>query len=489
MSLTRHILTSSAQLTVANALARALGIISLPLLTRWLTPAAYGEAALASTLISLLSVIGLMGMDMSYSRSFLSRTPPNGSQAEAFCWRFATVAALVTGIAAAIVWLMHAWSAPHSMPGLMALVFVGASGSLLLAMAQTRSRLHNRHARLAGAVAIGGIAATAITLAIARWWGADERALVAGYVTAYVLPIFILGVPGWQQMRAPSGLEPGTRRAVFLVGLPGVVTAPMYWILSSSDRWFLQVSADSATVGVYAVACTFGQLGMMVNSALLAIWLPEATRLHESVDADGSRARLGVLIVRLVAIMMLVWVGVGLLGGDLLRLLSQERFHRGASVVPWIASAVFFYGCYHVANTGLFLGRRLNVSALVWATVGVLSLAANGLLVPRYGMMAAALVQAVTFALLAIVVLALSQREHPIHLPYARMAWAIAIAVAALALGFRLPDGSTWEMAACRLAISFAAWGGILLLLLPEVPVQAMRALGLRFASHRGHGW
>lgn len=130
MSLTRHILTSSAQLTLANALARALGIISLPLLTHWLMPAAYGQAALASTLISLVSVVGLMGMDMSYARSYLSRAAPNGDPVEAFCWRFACGAALATGAVAALAWLVHASNEATALPLLAAWIFVGAAGSL-----------------------------------------------------------------------------------------------------------------------------------------------------------------------------------------------------------------------------------------------------------------------------------------------------------------------------------------------------------------------
>ena len=439
MSLTRHILTSSAQLTLANALVRALGIVSLPLLTLWLSPSAYGQAALASTLISLVSVIGLMGMDMSYSRAYLSRHPPNGTAVETLLWRLAIIAALVAGTVAAAIWLIHVGRNAQVMASVAVLVFLGAAGSLLLAMAQTRSRLHHQHGRLALAVAIGGAAATVITLALARWVMADERALVAGYVTAYMLPLLIMGVPGWKQLRAPSGLAPGMRSAVFVVGLPGVVTAPMYWILSSSDRWFLQASADSAAVGVYAVACTFGQLGMMVNSALLAIWLPEATRVHETTARTEGDRSLGRLFTRLLIVMMLVWLGVAIVGSDLLRWLTNDRFHIGTELVPWLASSVFFYGVYHLANTGLFLGRKLKWSALAWAAAGGVSLIANAMLIPRYGAMAAATVQCATFAALAVPVWLLSQRVHPLPLPTRRIALGFAITLLGVVAGSRLP--------------------------------------------------
>lgn len=478
MPLTRHILTSSAQLTLANALARALGIVSLPLLTLWLSPSAYGQAALASTLISLVSVIGLMGMDMSYSRGFLSRDPPNGEAVETLLWRLALVAALVVGTVAAAIWLIHVGRNAQVMASVAVLVFLGAAGSLLLAMAQTRSRLHHQHGRLALAVAVGGVAATLITVALARWIVADERALVAGYVTAYVLPILIMGVPGWRQLRAPSGLEPGMRSAVFLVGLPGVVTAPMYWILSSADRWFLNASTDSSVVGVYAVACTFGQLGMMVNSALLAIWLPEATRLHESTDRREADRLLGALVARLMGVMMVVWLGVGVLGGDLLRWITDARFHVGTAVVPWLASAVFFYGCYHLANTGLFLGRRLKWSALTWATLGLLSIAANLVLVPRFGMLGAAYTQCITFAVLAVAVLILSQKIHPLPLPIIRILLALAVSVGTLCLGVQLPLIVGWGTAAIKVVFLIVVWAILLGILVPEVFTRGWCWLG-----------
>ena len=180
MSLTRRILSSSGQLMAANALARALGIVSLPLLTQWLAPSAYGQAAIASTLISLVSVIGLAGMDMSYARGFLSRDQPNGEAVETLLWRLAVIAALVSGAVAAGIWLAYASQDPRAITGIAALVFLGAAGSLLLAMAQTRSRLHNRHGRLALAVAAGGVLSIATTLFLAKQVVPDERALVIG---------------------------------------------------------------------------------------------------------------------------------------------------------------------------------------------------------------------------------------------------------------------------------------------------------------------
>lgn len=419
-------------LMLANASARALGIVSMPLLTHWLAPAAYGQAALASTLISLVAVIWLMGMDMSYSRSYLSRTPPNGAPAETFCWRTACAMAFAAGATAALLWLGHATADATALRSVAVFVFAGAAGSVLLAMAQTRSRLYNRHARLALAVGLGGIGATGLTLALAWRPLADERALVAGYVAAYLLPILIMGMPGLRQLSRPSGMDAAARKAVFLVGLPGIVTAPVYWVVASSDRWFLQAFTDSSVVGIYGVACTFGQLGMMVNSALLAIWLPEATRVHESEMADSDR-ELARLMLRLMALMAIICLGVGAFGPDILRWLTAARFHAAAQVVPVLAAAVFCYGCYQLARTSLYLHRSLGVDARLTGMGAVLSLLANYWLVPRFGMMAAACVQCLSFAGMALAIFIVAQQRHPLPLPGSRIFSGLVLLAAGLA--------------------------------------------------------
>ena len=469
MSLTRRILSSSGQLMAANALARALGIVSLPLLTQWLAPSAYGQAAIASTLISLVSVIGLAGMDLSYARGFLSRDQPNGEAVETLLWRLAVIAALVSGAVAAGIWLAYASQDPRAITGIAALVFLGAAGSLLLAMAQTRSRLHNRHGRLALAVAAGGVLSIATTLFLAKQVVPDERALVIGYVVAYLVPIALIGLPAWRQVSMPSGLSMAHRRSVLLIGLPGVVMAPMYWILSSSDRWFLQAWRDSEVVGLYAVACAFGQLGMMVNSALIAIWLPEATRVHEATGgADGDRA-IGRLFVRLLLVMMLVWLAMSTVGGDLLRLLTNKQFHAGAGLVPWISSAVFFYGVYHLANTGLFLGRRLTWSAAALAAAGCISLGANAVLIPHFGAMAAAVVQCATFASLATVVWALAQRIYPLPLPTRRISIAFAFTLVVVVAGSRMPPVADTASASTKAVFLVIVCAAVVWLMEPGV--------------------
>jgi O-antigen/teichoic acid export membrane protein len=477
--LMRRIITTSMQLTVASALVRALSVLSLPLLTHYLSPASYGQAALASTLISLASVIGLMGLDMSYARTYLSHNGPSGKAVETYCWRLALPAAVLAGALAAAIWLLHAWRDPVAMASLAWWIFVGTVMSLLMAMSQTRARLKERYTRLTIAVLGGGITAVLISLLLSMGPLPDERALVISYVAAYLVPVVIMGLPSCRQLLSPSGLDVASQWQVFKVGLPGVVTAPLYWIISSSDRWFLQANFDAETVGVFAVACAFGQVGMMVNTALLALWLPEAARLHEN-GAANSNQTLSIIMVRLVSTMAITMLFVGILGGDVMRLLTEEKFQLAAVYIPWIAAGVFFYGCYHLANTGLFLSRGLKWTALLWTGVGLISIIGNALLVPQYGMIAAAIMQCVSFAFLALIVMATAQKHHPLPLPFGRLFGLVALVVLVLWLGQSLSSIEGFEAILFKFGLIVAASLAIAMITEPSIFRMIWHVSGVR---------
>ena len=78
MTFSQRVISGASQLTLSNGAVRLLSMVSMPILTRLLSPQAYGNAALAGTIISLMSVFALAGIDMSYTRAYHSAQPPSG---------------------------------------------------------------------------------------------------------------------------------------------------------------------------------------------------------------------------------------------------------------------------------------------------------------------------------------------------------------------------------------------------------------------------
>ncbi len=166
MSIVKRVALGTAQLTLSNVFVRLLSLVTMPVLTHLLEPSAYGTAAMATTLISLISVFVLAGADVSYIRAYHSEKPPSGRAVEALTWRYSLGASIVAAILSATCWrpISDALMLPRYAGPLIA---AGIILSVGMTMAVARARLRGRHRAMSLATVISGLGATAIAIVIA----------------------------------------------------------------------------------------------------------------------------------------------------------------------------------------------------------------------------------------------------------------------------------------------------------------------------------
>lgn len=421
MSLSRRVATNSLMLMLAQGSGRILGLLALPLMTQFFAPEAFGTAALATTFMALLGVVALMGMDLSYTRAYLGERGGRADEVEAYAWRFALRSGGLAALVGAGVW----WAWGRQVPSAAAWVGIGALFSVLLPIAQARTRLHGDYRRLAAGIAAGTVFTVAASLAAGWLSWQSGVALIAATVAGLVVTTLILGWPTRSSLLHLQ-LAVEQRKAILAIGMPAAITAPMYWLITSADRWFLVHFLGNAEAGVYAVAATIGSAGALFNTAVAAVWMPEATRLHET-EGEAAAGALGQLMSRIILAMALGWLLTTGLAGEAVGLLTAPPFHAAARQVPWLAGAVFFVGVYHVASTGLVLGRRLGPTTLIWLAAAMLAVVLSLLFVPTHGAMASARIQCLCMALTAGLITGLAAKRHPIPLRVMRLFCALAL--------------------------------------------------------------
>jgi O-antigen/teichoic acid export membrane protein len=429
-SMTYTLISGISQLMLSNGVARLLSIFTMPILTRLLSPHAYGVTALAGTVISLASVFALAGIDMSYARAYPSAQPPSGADVEHYCWRFAISGALLASVVGTLAWWFFNRDSMDQDRRLAILIALGIIFSVANTMALTRARLAVRYGAIALTLTAAGIIGVTASVGIAAIWRRDALALLIPMLLGYLIPVLLLGTPSIAGLAKPSGLTRKEGAVLIKIGLAGVVTAPLYWLLSSSDRWFLQYYQGAEAVGVYSIGYSVGIVGMMINGAVITVWLPEAAREYEE-DPERARVTLGRLMSRILVVMALIWLAVAAAGGDIVRWLANERFHDAADYVPYIAGGVFFYGVLRLADTGLLIAKQLNWAALWWLAGAVVCSLLNIALVPRYGGLGAAITQSIGFAFMSIGIFSTAQTKFSLCLDWSRLAIVVAIILTA----------------------------------------------------------
>jgi len=425
------VLGGTGLVTAAGVVNKLFSLVSAPVLTKALGPAPYGVAALAATVTSLASTAALMGIDLSYARFFFAGRPGEGEAVERFCWRRSLASAAVLALAAAAIWIAVSNRAGVS-PGLSLMVGLGVLLAVANTMAGTRTRLRGAYGRVAASIVTAGGAGAALTIALALFWRRDAWPLLVGAAGGAALGTVVAGLPGWRALR-PSGLPRGVRRDVVRLGLAGAVSAPVYSLMNSADRWFLVLWRGENEAGVYSFAAGVGLLGLMLNSAITLTWFPEVSRAYEESSGGGGAApaEIGRMWARLAGGLLVAWLAVTAAGGDLLRLVADPRFHGGAAYIPWLAGGVLFYGIASLANTGLVLGKTMAPAAWWWLGGGACNVALNAWLVRGLGGLGASLAACGAYALVAAGVMASAQRRVRLAIPWGRLAAAAAVALAA----------------------------------------------------------
>jgi O-antigen/teichoic acid export membrane protein len=396
MGIIKKVFGASAIIILANGLNRLFAILAAPILTRVLGPAPYGVMALVGTATSLASTLSLLGIDMAYVRFYFSKTSTTSHAVEIFCWRYAILSSIAVGVLSIYVWQLSLGKPSNSF--LIALI-VAFTIILIVAntMSQTRARLRERYRRIGLAIIASGVSATLTTVGLATLWRADEWPLLIGFAFGIVMNLVIIGVPKGNSLVKPSGLSLREKWSIIRLGLPGLVTGTMYWVLSSSDRWLLKHFWGEQVVGIYSFAYNVAIIGIIVNAAIVLTWVPESIRAYEK-DSHGASRVLGEVWGGLALCLSLVWLAVTSIGGDTIRFLADSRFHPGSAYVPWMAGSVYFYGMAQLANTGLLISKNMKPAANLWFFGAVLNIISNYFVIQKWGTYGAAVVSCLSFA-------------------------------------------------------------------------------------------
>lgn len=428
-SFAKAVLGGAGLLAAAGVVTKMFGLFSSPILTRLVGPSPYGVVALAGTISSLATTVAIMGVDLSYARFYFDGGGEEGEAVERFCWRFSLGIGLAMSL---LAWEGWRWgSGSMSVPADLGPVVAGTTFvAVATSMAITRQRVRGAYSRIAAGTVAGGGVAVALSILFALRWRPDAWAMLVGVLAGAIATLAILGVPPPAMLFRSSRLAPERRRELLRMGVASVVTAPMFWLMNSADRWFLGALAGQEPLGVYAFAAGIGLTGMLLNSAVTLAWFPEMSREYE-LSRQEAPAKIGRLWARLAALHMVAWVAVASAGGDLIVLLADRRFHAGAPLVPLLAGGVFFNGVASLANTGLFLRKNLAPTAVWWVVGAAANVACNALLVGRLGPLGASIAACLGFALIASGMTWSAQSRLYLPIPWGRILVAGAISFAA----------------------------------------------------------
>lgn len=395
------------------------GLLLLPVFTRYLTTVDYGVITMLLTIEAVTKVVFRWGVDTAFMRLYYDCVDHQARQRLAstiFFFLLVVDGSLVMAGILSAGWLSGRLIGPGGQGLLVGLTIVNTFVAGFYFIPFHVFRIGGRSPQYI-AFTFARSAGTIVTrLFLVIWAGMGVLGIVVAdtIVTAAVTVV----LSAWFAPLIRPVFSRAVIRDALAFGLPRVPHSIAQQVIGVADRYFLKAFGSLSDVGLYSIGASFGLALKLFLSAFEAAWTPFFLGVMREPDARRIYSMVSTYII---AALILLLAGLSALAPDVVRLATTPAFHDAAIVTPWIALGVTFQGFYLVGSIGLVITKRTTMYPIATGVAAATSLLANGLLVPRFGMLGAAWANVLAYATLASVTTAFSWRVYPIQYEWSRL--------------------------------------------------------------------
>lgn len=416
MGSARRFVKDVALVGAADALKSLRTIAVIPILTKLLGPQEYGMWIQLKVTLAFLAPVVLLGLSHAIVR-FLGSEPDPRDVRNSFN------ASVVTtiGISGALALILFVCSEPlarvvFQSPGsgelvrMMALL-VGFEALDQLALAYLQSF---RQMGLRSLFILLEIVVEIAIVGVLALRGAHLLGIVRALVGWKGLIVMLKLARIWAQI----GVGLSSLRCLkpyLMFGLPILLSSGFYLIVNLGDRYLINAFLGVRAVGLYAVAYAIGSLSILLLTPIDYVLYPTISEHWTHGRMEEVRRYLRYAAKAAVLISVPVFFGVTVCAGEIIGVFSTSEFLVATHAVPWIAGGFLFLGLGVLGEQVLLLAQRPRLICAMYGGVAAFNLSLNLILIPRFGILGAAVATFLTFGLYALAALSLARRYCPIE--------------------------------------------------------------------------
>jgi O-antigen/teichoic acid export membrane protein len=434
----KELLRHSAVYGLGSIVARVLGVLLLPLYTRYLSPRDFGLIETLVALSAVLTALVAQAMKSAFFRFYFdSADEARRLLVVRTAFWYVAAASTLTLVAGVVLsqpisWILFGTS---SHDGLVIAAFVGLWAAMNYEQMTSLFRVEQRsNAYVVATLANVAITIAATVLLVVVFEEGPLGVLVGNFTGTLIVYAALLA---YNRRALGLQFDRSLYRAMNRFGLPLVPSAVALWLTNFSDRFFLVKLSDLHEVGLYSVGVRLASAVVLLLTAFRLAWPAFAY----SIDDDREAGRTYSFVLTYV-VYVCCWLalGLGLLAPWILRLITTKPFYPAQNVVAPLAFGIAAFGAYVVVQIGTGRSRQTRANWIVTGLAAAVDVVLNVVLIPPYGRMGAAVA---TLAAYTVLFVAMAWRAQTVFwVPYQwRRVATLAAAAAGLTVLGKVLDG------------------------------------------------
>lgn len=493
----KRLLVQTSHYSFSSVLTMLAGLVSFPILTRIFSVADYGTMNLVAATLSISVAFGKVGIQHSIIRYHSEISAGNGRFTLAQLTSTTLFGMLTTASIVALTLALGMLVVPASwlggdprLPYLLAIVAVVVvaqvpeSALLNFLRAEqktTRFMLYQTSKKYAG-LALILVAVLLISQTLTAFYLATALTEILAVVILWRIMFRTRPAPALPQFSRPL------YRELLKFGVPMLVGYELSGIiLSVGDRYVIEGFMGEAPLGLYSAAynlCQYVQSVFLasVGQAIMPIYM-------QMWDRQG-RDETGKFIARSFRTYVLfggpVIAGVAAVGPELLPALASDKYVSAAGILPWVIAGMVVDGCNPMLGAGLFIHRKTRIIMSIVMGGALLNLALNMLLIPRMGILGAAVATLVSYTSTALGLGVAGRRLLPVSIPWASM-FRTALGSGVMFIAVRsLYPGHRFATVGVRAAVGAALYLVVMTVIDADARALSKKALNRLYRPKRG---
>ncbi len=442
-----------------------LGIITLPALTKTSTSDIYGIWIQVSVTVVLISPLLSLQLGLAVVR-FLAGQEDRAKRRQALGAML--LAIVITGCIVSL-------AAFFALEQLSILLFASSAYVNFVIMAIIWTFFNSllnffiSYLRLRGKIKEISICSVAITIAqmiaivvLARS-GSSLESIIICMIALQVA--FSLGFLAWitKDVGFPLPNIVGLRTYLSF-SIPQMPVVILLWIISLSDRYFITHFLGLSQNGIYSSSNTLANLTSLFYAPVSFVLFPLISRLWAQKRLTDVKSYFEYSIKFFLTFAIPGAIGISILSQPLLKLLTTSEFLVGQELVLLLAFGVIFLGIYQIGINLILLGRHSRLLPLTTAVASVTSVVMNIILIPRIGIIGAAISNCTSYFVLAAIITVWARKIISFDIKFKYLGKVAASSLAVLLCLYFLKVSNVWGIILAVIVGSAVFVLGLLLL-------------------------
>lgn len=427
-------------LVISNIFIKAINFFLLPLYTRNLTPSMLGVSDSITTFTGILFPILVLGLDSAYSAFYFDRMDINRDKKV-----FSTLG-ITFFLLGLIPLLMCALSMPlsslifktdkYSMEMMAALI--GVTLNLWYLPFSLELRLKNQMGRFGLVSIMSSLTMVLLNILFVSVLKLGEMSLILSttIVAGEQLVLFGLLTKAIPEKKYYSDK---LFREMIRFALPLIPSVLMGWVLSLSDRYILLYYHGDVSVGLYGVGARFVTL---LNVVINAITTAYTTFAFGSKDDKNVQQKYYYIFNAVTLILIVIAFTVAVFSREIILIMTDAAYESSYVIIRDLMFGQVLYAMSTIVSYGIIFKKKSVYSLLSVSSGAIINLGLNFILIPQYGLAAAAITTLIGYFISLIVCYCFSEKLYPCEYGMKRVMLTCVVAYA-ISLMFQ---ESAWQI-------------------------------------------